>query len=427
MVISAVGMIDPSDSRYQSDKGLLQSDLRADSRSQLVEKALGLFVDKNSLAKNYEVLKDKLLSKSGSFVTAVVRESEPQSGKDGLMYVTTEGVVDVKAVQKSLNQMSRDERIEFIRGSGDPRVSVRITARDADQPDAPPRPSPEAENVLKERIKTFGFRTWSEGGARADDGTKGPDFSVEGEVQIKKLSVRLPASGLVVTKYGLNSWTIKCIDRETGEEIYYNTTMPTGMGSWASGPRALKAIDCPDRERTREFSCSTSMARRSEGHRDLRGRARFDGERHAHAIAGRITVGGQCRAGKATCVRTADGRNRPRRGSGCCRRAEAAQRPARPGMLLSRRRGGGQDFGAIRPALHRAFGALATGDQSARRVVQRTVGPPEGRDKESGDAEEADDLAFAGASTSGCLLRTRATCPTTSSHRHHWRPNLIAD
>ena len=242
LVISAVGLIDPSDPRYQGNKALLQGDLRADSRSQLVEKALGLFVDKNSLAKNYDVLKDKLLSKSGNFVTTVVRESEPQIGKDGLMYVTTEAVVDVKAVQKSLNQMSRDERIDFIRASGDPRVSVQIGVKDADQPNAPPMPSPVAENILKERIKSFGFRTWSEGGARAEDGTKGPDFAVEGEVKIKRLSARLPASGLVVTKYALSSWTIKAIDRETGEEIYYNTTLPTGMGSWASEEEALNAI-----------------------------------------------------------------------------------------------------------------------------------------------------------------------------------------
>ncbi len=254
VVISAVGMVDPSDARYQSDKGLLQSDLRADSRSQLIEKALGLFVDKTSLAKNYEVLRDKVLSKSGNFVTAVVKESEPQTGKDGFMYVTTEAVVDVKAVQKSLNQMSRDERIEFIRAGGDPRVSVKIMVRDADQPGAPPLPSPEAENILKERIKSFGFRTWSEGGARSDDGTNGPDFSVEGEAQIKRLSMRLPASGVVVTKYGLNSWTIKCIDRTTGEEIYYNTTMPTGLGSWASEAEAFKAIGASiANEFSREF------------------------------------------------------------------------------------------------------------------------------------------------------------------------------
>jgi serine/threonine-protein kinase len=158
------------------------------------------------------------------------------------MYVTTEAVVDVRAVQKSLNQMSRDERIEFIRASGDPKVAVHIATRDADQPGAPPQVSPVAENILKDRIKSFGFRTWSEGGARTGDGSTNPDFAVEGEVAVKKLSARLPASGLVVTKYALNSWTIKAIDRETGEEIYYNTTLPTGIGSWATEDEALKAI-----------------------------------------------------------------------------------------------------------------------------------------------------------------------------------------
>ena len=69
LVISAVGLVDPSEARYQSDQALMQSDLRADSRSQLVEKAIGLLVDPGSVAKNYDVLRDKLLSKSGDFVT----------------------------------------------------------------------------------------------------------------------------------------------------------------------------------------------------------------------------------------------------------------------------------------------------------------------------------------------------------------------
>jgi eukaryotic-like serine/threonine-protein kinase len=119
---------------------------------------------------------------------------------------------------------------------------VHIATRDADQPGAPPQFSPAAENILKERIKSFGFRTWSEDGPRTEDGSRNPDFSVEGEVAVKRLSARLPASGLVVTKYALNSWTIKAIDRETGEEIYYNTTLPTGMGSWPTQEEAFKAI-----------------------------------------------------------------------------------------------------------------------------------------------------------------------------------------
>jgi eukaryotic-like serine/threonine-protein kinase len=239
MLISAVGLIDPNDPRYQNDKALMQSDLRADSKGQLIEKALALLLDTKSLAKNYDVLKDKLLSKSGSYITTVVRESEPRMGKDGLMSITTQAVVNVKAVQKSLNQMSREERIDLIRANGNPKVAVQISVRDADQPSAPPQTSPVAENILKERIKSFGFRTWSEGESGAD---KGADSLIQGEARIKKLSARLEASGLTVTKYALTSWTVKGIDRETGEEIYYNTTLPKGVGSWASEEEALKAI-----------------------------------------------------------------------------------------------------------------------------------------------------------------------------------------
>ena len=240
VVISAVGLVDASDARYQADKGLMQADLRADSRSQLVEKAVSMLVERKSLAKNYDVVRDKLLSRSGDFVTTVVRESAPETGKDGLASLTTEAVVNVKAVQKSLNEMSRNERVEFIRASGDPRVAVRIVTRDADSPGAPAQSSLAAENILKDRIKSFGFRTWSEEAPR--DGKSTPDFVVEGEATVKRLSMKLEASGLVVTKYALNSWTIKCIDRTTGEEIYYNTKLPTGQGSWASEAEALKAI-----------------------------------------------------------------------------------------------------------------------------------------------------------------------------------------
>jgi len=242
MSISAIGLIDPADPRYQSDKTLLQSDVRADSKSQLIEKALALLLERNSLAKNYDVLKDRLLSKSGNYITAVVQESAPQVGKDGLMSMTTQALVNVKAVQKSLNDMSRDERIDFIRANGDPKIGVRILARDADQSDAPATPSPLAENLLKERIKSFGFRTWSDEGARSGADASGADFAVQGEVAIKKLSMRLPASGLTVSKYALASYTVKVVDRATGEEIYHNTTMPTGLGSWASEGEALQAI-----------------------------------------------------------------------------------------------------------------------------------------------------------------------------------------
>ena len=292
-------MVDGSQPRYQADQALMQSDLRADSRSQLVEKAVGLLVDSQSVAKNYGALRDKLMSRSGDFVTTVVRESAPEAGKDGLVMLTTEAVVNVKAVQKSLNEMSRNERIEFIRASGDPRVGVRIVTRDADAPDAPPQVSPAAENILKERIKSFGFRTWSDGEVRPGDPKARPDFMVEGEAKIKRLSMKLAASGLVVTKYALNGWTIKCIDLATGEEIYYNTKLPTAR---AAG-QAKRRRSPPSARRSRANSRATSSC-----------------SMWPARAAGRRSASTACRPRSAT-ISCAANCSRCRPCSTCCRRA----------------------------------------------------------------------------------------------------------
>ncbi len=241
MIISAVGLADPSDQKYQADKSLLAADLRADSKSQLVEKAIALYLDRASLAKNYDVLRDKMLSKSGNYIANIVQEGEPRLGKDGLMSVTTQASVKVREVQKSLNQMSRNERIDFIRNNGDPKISVAISVR-GEGADAPAQNSQVAENLLKERIKSFGFRIWSDGAQNPAVPGKSADFAVIGEAKLKKLSAKLAASGITIDKYLLTSWTVKCIDRQSGEEIYFNNKMPVAAGSWATQEQALAAI-----------------------------------------------------------------------------------------------------------------------------------------------------------------------------------------
>ncbi len=242
MLISAVGLVDPSDPRFTATRRCSKARCAPIREASWWRKRWDCSCRRGRSTKNYDRAAGQVAIAERDFVPAVVTESEPRLGKDGLMSITTQGVVNLKAVQKSLNQMSRDERIDFIRASGNPKVALQVSVRDADVPDAAPQPSPVAENILKERIKSFGFRTWSEGGATADAGNKGADFMVQGEARVKKLSMRLPASGLTVSKYALTSWTVKCIDRETGEEIYYNTALPKGIGSWPSEEEALQAI-----------------------------------------------------------------------------------------------------------------------------------------------------------------------------------------
>ncbi|MDP2821215.1 MAG: serine/threonine-protein kinase [Sulfuritalea sp.] len=237
LTITAVGYVDPADPRYAQDKGLMQSDLREDARRQLIEKAAGLYLQPESLTQNYGLIQTRLMAKSGDFIRTIQEEPATQQGKDGLISLTARASVNVRQVQKSLNQMSREERVEFIRNNGDPKISVAITARSAEgDPGAPAARSPVAENLLKERIQSFGFRL-------VNDDQKGSnaDFAVTGEAKFKKLSAKLEASGITIEKFVLTSWSVKCADKKTAEEIYYNTRIPEKQ-SWATEDQALRDI-----------------------------------------------------------------------------------------------------------------------------------------------------------------------------------------
>jgi serine/threonine-protein kinase len=234
LTITAVGYADPADPRYVQDKGLLQADLREDARRQLIEKAAALYIEQNSLAQHYGLIQARLLDHSAQFIQAMREEQAPQQGKDGLMSLTAKATVNVRQVQKSLNQMSREERVDFIRNNGDPKISVAINAKSA-QSEGDSTRSPVAENLLKERIQSFGFRLMN------DDQGGNADFAVTGEAKFKKLQHTLEASGITIEKFVLTSWTVKCTDKKNGEEIYYNTQIPEKQ-SWATEDQALRDV-----------------------------------------------------------------------------------------------------------------------------------------------------------------------------------------
>ncbi|HXE49842.1 MAG TPA: serine/threonine-protein kinase, partial [Ramlibacter sp.] len=241
LVISALGLVDPQDARFSGNLAAAQLEARNDAKRQLVEKALALYVDKASIDKNYGLLQSKLLSNSGAFIRSVLQEGAASAGKDGMVEMPTRAVVSLRDVQKSLNQLSREERIEFIRNKGDPRISIRIDIGGDGGAMARER-SQLAENVVKDRIKSFGFRVWAAEGDNASAPNAQPaDFAIRSEVKVKQLSTRLAASGLTITKTALTSWTLKAVEVATGEEVYLSTRLPAGK-SWASEEQALADI-----------------------------------------------------------------------------------------------------------------------------------------------------------------------------------------
>lgn len=242
--IIALGLADPADPRLAQGQNALVNQLREDAKRQFVEKALALYIDEASLTQNYRVLRDRLMVRGGEFIQAVLEEEAPRLGRDGLMSMSTRATVKVREVQRSLNQMSQEDRIDFIRNNGDPKISVAIRARNAEGAGAPPQRSAVAENLLKERIQSFGFRIWNDELAAAKDAAQklqSADFTIDGDVAFKRLSARLPASGITIEKVVLTSWTVKCTDKTTGEEIYHNTRIPEKT-SWNSEELALEDI-----------------------------------------------------------------------------------------------------------------------------------------------------------------------------------------
>ena len=96
--------------------------------------------------------------------------------------------------QKSPTSSPRKSALIPIRANGDPKVAIRISIRNADSAATlSTRPPMVAENVLKDRIKSFGFRVWSaQGDTAAAANAQAPDFQIDGEVKLKTLSARCP-------------------------------------------------------------------------------------------------------------------------------------------------------------------------------------------------------------------------------------------
>jgi eukaryotic-like serine/threonine-protein kinase len=235
-IMSSVGIARPGEPGGAS-QSVLVGEMWKNARQRMVTKAVALYVQPSSLASNFGVIRTKLLPHADEFIADVLDQTTPQVGSDGTLLGTLRARVKAREVQKLLNTISADERVNFIRNNGDPKISVGVRILSAAAgAGAGPEASPVAENILKERIRSFGFAVVddSQGKSRAD-------FRIESEARFKKLSATLRASGLTIEKFVLTSWTVKATDLNTGEEIYHSTEIPEKQ-SWVSEELALEDV-----------------------------------------------------------------------------------------------------------------------------------------------------------------------------------------
>ena len=123
--IAAVGYVDPADFRHAGDASRLQVALRSDAHQQLIEKAVGLFLSTDTLARHYAVVALQVLADHRSFIRQVSEEPSVQ-GSDGLLSLTARAQVDVLAVQKALQYALREQRVFFVRQIPDAAHSANL-------------------------------------------------------------------------------------------------------------------------------------------------------------------------------------------------------------------------------------------------------------------------------------------------------------
>lgn len=260
IVVTAEGLADPNADTYARDKGLLVDDLRRDARRQAIEKAVGIYVESSTLVENYVLIDDRVLSETKGLIKRVIKESKPWIAEDGFAHLLIKAEVYLTGVKDALKTMSRQSRVSYIREYGNPRISVAVYAQDASRGSRRTR-SDIAENLLKEHIAQFGYRVWSEDvtqGLKTEmmesstlanqvettvsvSHLKAADFSIIGRVRFDVKEVTLSSSGISLRKHLITSWTVKCVNNNTGEEIYFNNKIPR-RNSWATEDQALEDV-----------------------------------------------------------------------------------------------------------------------------------------------------------------------------------------
>ncbi len=261
VIVSAEGLADPNADAYKRDKALMVEDLRRDAKSQAVEKAVGALVSSSTLMENYTLIHDRVLTQSAGLIKRVIKESPPWIGEDGFAHMLLKAEVYIDSVQNALREMSKTERIALIKEYGNPKISTSVMVQGAEDVMGQPRRSPLAENILNERLKSFGYRVWSEDHSlelktelmvrsKMDNQVettlslqhqRAADFYIQGVARLKRFTHTLQPANITVTKYALSFFSVKCVNAHTGEEILYNNQVPRNK-SWADEAHAIEDV-----------------------------------------------------------------------------------------------------------------------------------------------------------------------------------------
>ena len=258
LIVAAEGL---SDGNFYKDRRVAYDEALKDAKRQVLDKAVGAFVNSKTRIENYQTISDTLETHYQGFIKQLLKTVDGGLEEDGFYHVWIKAEVSTEALGASMARFSRSERTSKIRECGNPSFAVDIKIISADGNDRLPKHCDVCETEIAARLSQFGYRLvdWRrlqedmeqqrqlvrlEQGemeaARYAVGRKPVDILVTGQVKLKN-NPKVTVYGIEVSPIALTSWSVRAIAAQTNEVIFSQNFRPHRQ-SYQDEDQAIVAV-----------------------------------------------------------------------------------------------------------------------------------------------------------------------------------------
>jgi hypothetical protein len=257
MVVTAEGL---ADGHFYQDRRVAYDEALKDAKRQVLEKAVGAFVDSSTLVSNYQTLSDTIYTRYQGFIKRILGSVDGGIQEDGFYHVWIKAEVFTQPLEQGLGKLSRREREVLIRQHGNPTFGVAVDVLSDDSEGFVQRCEVCATEIASHLV-SFGYRLVDLDAMQADlqqrqglvrleqgemaavrfgVGRRTADVVITGQVKLRK-SPPVTVAGMTVRTVILTSWAVRARATQTNEIIFSRNFRPGGM-SFNDEDQAILAV-----------------------------------------------------------------------------------------------------------------------------------------------------------------------------------------
>ncbi|MBT8421319.1 MAG: hypothetical protein KJO08_10745 [Gammaproteobacteria bacterium] len=243
MVVTAEGL---SDGNFYKDRRVAYDEAIKDAKRQVLEKAVGAFVDSHTLVNNYQTISDTIYTKYQGFIKRVLGTVDGGVQADDFYHVWIKAEVSTQPLGNGLGTLSRRERVGIISDQGNPTFAVEVDVISDKTGHFMVRCEVCATEIAT-NLKNFGYKVVDLEPMRADIeqrkglvrleqgeiaaaqygvGRKPVDVIISGQAKLRK-SPPVSVAGMTVRTVVLTSWAVKAVATQTNEIIFSRNFRPS--------------------------------------------------------------------------------------------------------------------------------------------------------------------------------------------------------